>query len=134
MRLDTRGLHGVPSLLWLNDLQADAPYQPWSSDLADAAKPGYRSLQFARLPLFTALFVLDPATASGAALGAYAELLCRRSAPLHVAILATRAHDDPAGGATAAATAAAAPSAATADAVPRRTHAAAGTRARQHVV
>mmetsp|Transcript_2269 Transcript_2269/g.9042 ORF Transcript_2269/g.9042 Transcript_2269/m.9042 type:complete len:257 (-) Transcript_2269:27-797(-) len=36
--------------------------------------------------------------------------------------------------ATAAATAAAAPSAATADAVPRRTNAAAGTRARQHVV
>ena len=24
VRLDTRGLHGVPSLLWLNDLQADA--------------------------------------------------------------------------------------------------------------
>ena len=51
--------------------------------------------------------MLDPATASGAALAAYAELLCRRSAPLHVGILATRAHDDPVGGAAAAAAAAA---------------------------
>jgi len=93
VRLDTRGLHGVPSLLWLNDLQADAPYKQWSPDLADAAKPGYRSLQFARLPLLTALFVLDPATTSGAALAAYAEQLCRRNAPLHIGLLATRADD-----------------------------------------
>ena len=90
VRVDVRGLSDVPSLLWLNDLGAGETYKEWSADAVDTARPGYRSLQFTRHPYFTALVVADVGTARGAALAGYAAQLCRRDAPLHVALLPTR--------------------------------------------
>ena len=60
LRIDLRGVEA----LWLQDVAADAPFDKWPSDLGLAGSPGYPpgTTRFVRRNVFTAIFVLDPAT------------------------------------------------------------------------
>lgn len=83
IRLDVSGV----SALWLNDITSDAAFEKWPTELSAMSKALRGSTQFTRHNALSAIFVIDPQTYDGAALGGYAAQLCRKNAPIRVGVV-----------------------------------------------
>ena len=88
LRVDIRG--PLSDALWLQDVASDPPFADWPTDLSLLTKPVYHppgGARFLKRNVYTALFLLDPATVDGARLGGHVATLCKKAAPLRIGIV-----------------------------------------------
>ena len=88
LRVDIRG--PLSDALWLQDVASDPPFADWPTDLSLLTKPVYHppgAARFLKRNVYTALFLLDPATVDGARLGGHVATLCKKAAPLRIGIV-----------------------------------------------